>query len=228
MDGPPPYRKILNRVGAALVLIGLVDFGWMIYCIIHKISYSSSLNLFAIAAGILLMRGSLRTASYVRWLSVFFVSGFGAALLAWPAIQPLDLTLTELRLNTGPAVVGVCATLLVVAAFYWVGRQLGDEQIRKATQAAGVTRRDVRWAAASGICLVICLTIAMHFILGGEIAQRMMSIAEKEVGPGYKLHVKSVGFSQHGGEKSVAGVVIAWNDREVRQIPVHWDEGSNP
>jgi amino acid transporter len=200
----------------------------MIYCIIHKISYSSSLNLFAIAAGILLIRGSLRTASYVRWLSVFFVSGIGAALLAWPAIQPLDLTLTELRLNTAPAVVGVCATLLVAAVSYWVGRQLGDEQIRKATQAARVTPRDVRWAAATGICLVICLTIVMHFILGGETAQRMMSIAEKEVGPGYELHVKSVRFSQHGGEKSVAGVVTAWNDREVRQIPVHWEEGSNP
>jgi hypothetical protein len=224
MDGPRPYGEILKRVGAALVLVGLVDFGWMIYCIVHKMSYSSSLNLFAVGAGVLMMRGSLRTASYVRWFSVFFVSGFGAALLAWPAIQPMNVTLTEFRLHKEPAIVGACVTLLVVAVLYWVATTLGDEQVKTASRAAGVRPRDVRWAAAAAICLMIGLTIAMHFILGGERAQQMMSIAEKELGPGYELHVKSLTFSQRGGDKSFSGVVIAWNDREVREIPVSWKE----
>lgn len=228
MDGLRPHGEILKRVGAALVLVGLVDFGWMIYCIVHRLSYSSSLNLFAVAAGVLIMRGSLRTASYVRWFSVFFVSGFGAALLAWPAIQPVNLTLTEFRLHEVPAIVGACAILLVMAVLCWVAATLGDEQVKKASRAAGLKPRDVRWAAAAGICLVIGLTVTMHFILDGENARRMMSIAEREVGPDYQLHVKSLGFSQRGGGKSVSGVVIAWNDREVREIPVHWEEGRGP
>jgi hypothetical protein len=91
------YREILKRVGVVLVVVGLADIAWMIYCIIHKISYSSSLNLFAVIAGILLMRGSLRTAANIRWFGVFFLSASIAMLMAWPALQPIDLTLTEIR-----------------------------------------------------------------------------------------------------------------------------------
>jgi hypothetical protein len=224
MDGPS-FREILKRVGAALVLIGLLDLGWMVYCIIHGMSYSSSLNLFAVAAGILLMRGSLRTAAYVRWFSVFFISGFGTALLAWPAIQPVDLTLTEIRHNKGSVIVSLCVALLVVALLYWVSAKLGNEQIQEASEAAGVKRRDVRWAVAAGISLVICSTIAMNFIVRGETAQRMISMAEKEVGPAYHLHVTSLNISEHGSSKSVRGIVTAWNDREIRRVPIQWHEG---
>src|ERR1700689_4822756 len=120
----PSYRSILKRVGVVLVLAGLAAIGWMIYCIIHRRSYSSSLNLFAVAAGILLIRGSLRTDSLVRWFSVFFLSGCGATLFAWPEVQPVDLTLTEMRLNKGPALVSLAACLLVAAISYWVSAEL--------------------------------------------------------------------------------------------------------
>jgi hypothetical protein len=72
-----PYRGVLKRVGVVLVLVALADVGWMIYCFIHGMPYSSSLNLFAVAAGVFLIRGSLRTATYVRWFSIFFLSGCG-------------------------------------------------------------------------------------------------------------------------------------------------------
>jgi hypothetical protein len=64
------HQAILRRVGGVLVAIGLVDIAWMIYCIVHGISYRSSLNLFAVIAGVLLLRGSLRTAANVRWFGV--------------------------------------------------------------------------------------------------------------------------------------------------------------
>jgi hypothetical protein len=95
------YRSILKRVGTVLVLVGLADIGWMVYCIIHNLSYSSM-----------------------------------------------------------------------------------------------------------GVGLVICGTVAMNFVIGGETAQRMISMAEKD--------------------KSIAGVVTAWNNREIREVPVHWEEGRNP
>jgi hypothetical protein len=50
------HLAILKRVGAVLVVIGLIDIVWMIYCIVHKISYRSSLNLFGVIAGALLMQ----------------------------------------------------------------------------------------------------------------------------------------------------------------------------
>jgi hypothetical protein len=64
------HQAILRRVGGVLVAVGLVDIAWMIYCIVHGISYRSSLNLFAVIAGVLLLRGSLRTAANVRWFGV--------------------------------------------------------------------------------------------------------------------------------------------------------------
>jgi hypothetical protein len=224
----PSYRSILKRVGVVLVLAGLADIGWMIYCIIHRRSYSSSLNLFAVAAGILLIRGSLRTASLVRWFSVFFLSGCGATLFAWPEVQPVDLTLTEMRLNKGPALVSLAACLLVAAISYWVSAELSQEKIQKAIKAAGVKQVNARWAVAAGIGLVICGAVAWNLLAGGETAERMISMAAKEVGPGYQLHLKSLRISQHFGEKTVTGVVTAWKDGEIRDVPVHWKTGRNP
>ena len=42
-----------------LVVVGLLDIGVLIYCIANGISYSSSQNIFAVIAGLFLLRGSL-------------------------------------------------------------------------------------------------------------------------------------------------------------------------
>jgi len=49
------YQKILRNVGWALLWLGVVDVGVMIYCIANNIGYSSSFNIFAIIAGVFLM-----------------------------------------------------------------------------------------------------------------------------------------------------------------------------
>jgi hypothetical protein len=56
------YRGILKCVGGVLIVIGLIDIAVMIYCIVNRISYSSSFNIFAVIAGILSMRGGLKAA----------------------------------------------------------------------------------------------------------------------------------------------------------------------
>ena len=58
-DAPASYRAILRRVGLLLIVIGVLDVGYMIYCIVNGESYSSGLNIFAIVAGIFLIRGHL-------------------------------------------------------------------------------------------------------------------------------------------------------------------------
>ena len=59
------YVHILKRVGGVLLVVGLIDIGVMIYCAVNRISYSSSFNVFAVIAGIFLLRGSLGAASIV-------------------------------------------------------------------------------------------------------------------------------------------------------------------
>ena len=114
------YAPILKRVGSVLLVVGLIDIAVMIYCIANGISYSSSFNIFAVIAGIFLLRGSLRTASVVRWFAVFMLSGFVALLISWPFMQPLDLTLTQLRLNPGASVAAVALVAFVLSLLFWL------------------------------------------------------------------------------------------------------------
>jgi hypothetical protein len=46
-------------------------------------------------------------------------------------------------------------------------------------------------------------------------------MAEKQLGSSFQLHVSSVRISNHGGIESVDGVVTAWNEREIKDVPVH-------
>ena len=89
------HLPILKRAGAVLLVVGLIDVAVMIYCIINSVSYSSSFNILAVAAGIFLLRGNLRAASIIRWIAVFMFSAFSGLLLVWPFMQPIDLTLTQ-------------------------------------------------------------------------------------------------------------------------------------
>ena len=49
-------------------------------------------------------------------------------------------------------------------------------------------------------------------------------MAEKVVGPGYRFYVSSLRIVESRQVKSVSGVVTAWNEKEIKDIPVHWDE----
>jgi len=217
------YRAVLRRVGGVLVMVGLFDIAWMIYCIVHKISYSSGLNLFAVIAGILLMRGSLRTAEGVRWFGTFFLSACMAMLVAWPAIEPVNLALTTIRLNPGAFLAGAAIMVVFVAWLYWTLRELGSEPVQAAINAAGVKHRDMRFPIIFGVLMVFGLAVSLHVMFGSESAKRAMFTAAKQVGPGYQLHIQSLSISNYGSKESVTGVVTAWNANEIREIPIHWE-----
>lgn len=220
------YRSILRRAGFVLVVVGLVDIGWMIYCIVNGISYSSSLNIFAVVAGILLIRGGLKTAGIVRWLAMFFVSAFAALVAIFPFLQPVGLTLAEIRFNTVGVVTSVFFAVVITAALYWVARELGREPIQVARAAAGFKRGNTRMPVFCGIGVVVAGSVMLAFFLSGESANRAKQEAAKEIGPGFALHVTSLMINESGRHKSVSAVVAAWNDKEVRDISVHWEEGN--
>jgi hypothetical protein len=57
-------RTILRRVGISLIAFGLFDIGVMVYCIINRINYFSSFNIFAVLAGMFVWRDH---PWWVRW-----------------------------------------------------------------------------------------------------------------------------------------------------------------
>lgn len=218
------HTPILKRVGAILLVVGLIDIAVMIYCIANRISYSSSFNIFAVVSGIFLLRGSLRAASIVRWFSVFMLAAFVSLLIAWPFMQPFSLTLTQLRLNPGTSFAAFAFVVFVLGLLIWLTRELGREPIMAARASAGRKQRDMRIPAAAGLGLVIVIGIFMALLLGGDSANRAKSMAEQQVGPGYRFHVSSLNIAKNNQGTFVSGVVTAWNDNEIRNLPVQWEE----
>lgn len=218
------HTPILKRVGAVLLVVGLIDIAVMIYCIANRISYSSSFNIFAVFAGIFLLRGSLRAASLVRWFAVFMLAAFVALLIAWPFMQPFALTLTQFRLNPGTSFAKFTFMAFVLGLFVWLIRELGREPVIAARASAGRKQRDMRIPAAAGVGLVIVMGTFIALLLSGESADRAKSIAEQQVGPGYRLHVSSLNIAKNNKGTFVSGVVTAWKDNEILDLPVHWEE----
>lgn len=219
-----PHTRILKRTGGVLLAVGLIDVAVMVYCMANRIAYSSSFNLFAVVAGIFLLRGSLRAASVVRWLSVLMLSAFLTLLVAWPFMQPLDLTLTQLRLSPRASIQSAAFMAFVLALLLWLSRELGRAPIQAARTEAGRKTRDMRIPAAVGVGLVSIMGVLSALLLGGDSATRAMSIAEQQVGPGYRYHVSSLNIAKSNQGTIVSGVVTAWNEKEIKNIPVRWEE----
>lgn len=218
------HTSILKRVGAALLVVGLIDIAVMIYCFVNRISYSSSFNIFAVVAGIFLLRGSLRAASIVRWFAVFMLAAFMAGMIVWAFMQPFALTLTQFRLHPGTSFATFAFMAFVLGLLVWLITQLGSEPVMTARACAGRKQRNMRIPAAAGVGLVLAMGIFMALLLGGETADRAKSMAEKQVGPGYRLHVSSLNIAKNNQGTFVSGVVTAWNDNEIWNLPVQWEE----
>jgi len=225
MDGfvDTQHTSILKRVGAVLLVVGLIDIVVMIYSAVSGISYYSSFNIFAVVAGVFLLRGSLRAASIVRWFAVFMLASFVVLPIVFIFMQPIDLTLTEIRLNPGVSLATFAFMGLLLALLVWVTRELGREPVMVAREHAGRKRRDMRIPAAIGVVMVLVMGIMFSLLLSGETADHARSMAEQQVGPGYRFHVSSMHIFKSNQGTFVSGIVKAWDGNEVLNIPVRWE-----
>ena len=66
LDDGSSYRSVLRCVGNAFILYGLSDLGMLAWCAWQGENCSSSFNLFAVVAGLLIRRGNLRVARWRR------------------------------------------------------------------------------------------------------------------------------------------------------------------
>jgi len=223
-DDAQPHLQILKRTGGVLLATGLVDIAVMIYCIANRISYSSSFNIFAVVAGVFLLRGNLQAASIVRLMSSFMLGAFLALLVAWPFVYPVDLTLTQLRLNPGASVLAAAFVTFGLALLSWLIWELGREPVQAARAAAGRRARDIRAPAAIGVGLVVVTSILLTLLSRGESAARARAMAEQQLGPGFRYHVSSLSIAKNHQGTFVSGMVTAWNEKEIKDVPVRWKD----
>jgi hypothetical protein len=155
---------------------------------------------------------------------MFMLAGFLALAVAWPLMQPMALTQTQVRLSPLSYLTSLAFMAFVLGLLYWLYRELGKAPVQQARAAAGRKARDMRIPAAAGVGVVIFLTVFLSLLLGGESAAKAKSIAEQELGAGYRYHVSSLNIATNSHGKFVSGVVTAWNEKEIRDVPVSWEE----
>ena len=218
------HRAILKRVGLVLIAVCLADIALMIYCIVKGYSYSSSFNIFAVIAGIFLMRGSLGATRLVTWLSAFMLTGLMGAILLFPLLQPLGLLWAQARLAPASLVASVLFTVAVLVLLGWVYRQLRSAPVLAALQASGRTTAAPRWAFGLGIALVALLVVMLNMLLHGASADKAVELARQKSGSGYDYAVQSVQVQWSAGKSHGHAVVAAYNDHEIKYVPVEWSE----
>src|SRR5882757_5058913 len=130
-------RRILCRVGLAVIVFGLLDIGLMLYCIVNSVNYSSSFNVFAVLAGVYVRRGH---AWWVRWTTRatgFYAAAFCTIVPMAPFLFPMDLAALEFRLHPVAAIAGTMATIGVIALLVWVYWELRQAPVLAAYTVAG-------------------------------------------------------------------------------------------
>jgi hypothetical protein len=214
---------ILKRVGAVLLAVGLIDTVITIERFATTGPYPAAFDATAIVAGIILFRGGPRAALWVRTLAIFLLAASIALVIAAPFYQPVDLTLTESRLDPAAVIAKAVPVLVVLLLSLWVSRELGRQPIQDAIVSAGIRRWDMRIPAQAGAGLVVLVSLLLWLALHGQSAQLAESLALQQLGPDYRYHLSRISSGGNGHGTSVSGVVIAWNDKEIKTVLLHWE-----
>lgn len=217
------HTNILRRCGLVLIVVGVIDMAYMIWCIANQVSYSSSFNIFAIVGGSLLFRGGLKTARWVATLSTFMLAACCVGMLAVPFMYPLGYWFAVIKHGTG-IVSGLFFAVALVALLVWVRKQVLRPEVREAQIAAGLPPPRIKLPFIVGAALPVLLTVLLGFMFRSETAHEAIRRAEQQLGAHYQYVVTSMHMSATMQEKSVLAVVTAYSDSEIKSIQIRWKE----
>jgi hypothetical protein len=190
----------------------------MVYCIVNELDYRSSFNIFAVIAGVLLLRQSLRTARVVAWFAAFLLAGFAGAAIIFPLLTPLDLWAVQFRLHPLSMLSTIVIAVAVIGFVFWVYRNLTSAVVVVAWRSAGIAANKPILPFVIGAALVIGLSAMMVVMTRGESAEIAKRKAQEQLGSNYKYHVTAMNWSRSGG----SATLTAYNERELKEVKVRW------
>ena len=217
------HSRALKRVGVVLFAVGAIAIAMTIAVVTEARPYSAAFDVAAMLAGTFLWRGGPRAALWTRSLTVFLLAAGVATLVAAPFFQPLDLTVTQIRLNPAGFGMNAAVGLFVLGLLLWITLELGRPPVLEAISGAGIKRWDIRIPAQAGGGLVALIGLLLWLTLHGRSAELATSLALQQLGPGYRYHLSWISSANNGHGTSVTGVVTAWNTKETKQVLLHWE-----
>ena len=206
------------KVGRVLVIVGILDICLMIWAISTQHGYSSSLNIFAVIAGILLIKGSIKTARIVRWFSAFFLTIIPVMLVSYPITTPFALLAIQIKTNITTILLTLPFTLLMIYFLYWVYKQLSNQESLAELSAAGYkteTPKSIYYI--SGVFFIFALALSF-FMKHSETSDKAILLAKEQYGDNYQYHLS--GFQLQGDHGSAT--IKAYNNNEVKNVNVKW------
>lgn len=213
------HLPILRRVGWTLVIVGVVDIGVMIYCIANRISYSSTLNLYAVVAGVLLLRGKLVAARVVAWFCAFMISALllcGFSVVPW--LQPLEYSLMVVRESPFNFFLRIAFVAAMLTWMFWAYRKLLSPVVMEARRAAGLKPGRPVSAFVAGCAFAVLMGVMLQLTMKGESAEKAVRLATEQYGDEYKYFVSSIRWAgSHGSAR-----LRAYNDKESKEVEVEW------
>jgi hypothetical protein len=213
-----------TRVGLVLAAVGVAGFAFTASHATGWWLLTYGVDVLALLVGALLLRGNVPT---LRWAGAVMAFGAGATLvglIGLAVVWPLDLTLTELRLDPIMFVWPAATLIVTVCVELWIVWELGREPVRATIAGAGLRPWDPATPAKVGAAVMFVAVVLLWAALHGNSAAVAVSQAEQQLGPDYRYALTWIGPASRGGHGAVDGVVTAWNKREVRTVLLHWEQ----
>ena len=213
-----PFRN----VGIVLLVIGILDIGYMIYSIFNGFSYTSSFNIFAVVAGIFLIRGNLIAALITRFFVTFFVTAVFGIVIIYFYLMPIDLIMVQIKLQSTSILSFALILSCVIAILIWMCIQFSTSESIQAFIDGGYKSTIPKLisfsAAAAGTLLMILVGVFFNFLYSSEVITKAVKSAQEQYGNNYQYHVTGFNIENDHG----IATVIAYNNEAIKTIEVEW------
>lgn len=216
------YLPLLKKCGGVLIAAGLLNF---ILTNIYLPAGSWDFNILSILVAIILINKGRKFAAFVRWCSYFGATAYVITLaVTYFFIQPIDLTLTQIRLQPSQVLGSITYQLFWTAILIWLARALSIPEITTSESKPGV----LKWIAQKPILvsafIVTLFLSALVWFLSGATAKHAIDIAQKMYGPQYQYQVTHLSYMQSSQGKFIKTQVTVWNKETVFSTPINWKE----
>jgi hypothetical protein len=233
-------RSMLRQMGWILTGVGIADICYMIYSVISQIqhgsgaiSYRSPFFIWPIVSGILLLQNRLTATRVISQLLAIAIGYTTILTLLTPFIQPLDLWLVSLKLYPQQILASLLWTLGGLVFYILVYLRITSTPIRNAMDEAQVNYVSFWRKPSNGLWVGACFALIVFlfifgFLIKNPMAQKMKEKAAEQMGQGYKYFVSAMREHYGPGGHTVQGYVVAYNDKEIKNLPIEWTEKKAP
>ncbi|HNX68181.1 MAG TPA: hypothetical protein PLL75_05195 [Candidatus Omnitrophota bacterium] len=223
------YKDVLVRAGWILIIVGVLDIAIMIFCVVRRISYASSLNIFALIAGILVLQNRLTATRVISQITALYIGSSLTTAILTPFVLPWDLWLTSLKLYPVEIAKSFFGSALFLLFAVWLYGELTSEPVRAAMDEAHVNYTSLWRKPANGLWVSTCFAVILMgilpvFLTKSPAAQKTRQIAAGKMGAGYKYFVSSLNQRINREGNFVRAIVTAYNDKEIKVLPLEWSE----